>query len=104
MPTAYFVTCLTIVEPSDDARKRAQAFLKPLLEAVPEVKPYSTGLFAGVLDHSKYSTPIKAVMKYKMWSKGAEEGDYRDWNAIHAWAEQLKPAILAREMQVPARL
>jgi hypothetical protein len=76
--------------------RNQRQLLKPLLESVPEVKPYSTGLFAGVLDCSKYSTPIKAMMKYKMWSKGVEEGNYRDWDAIHAWAEQLKPAILAR--------
>ena len=93
IPTAYFLTCLTLVDPSDDARTKAQTFLRPLIEKVPEVKPVSVGLFAGVLDYSKYSAPVKTVMKYKMWSHGVKEGDYRDWTAIHAWAGRLASVI-----------
>jgi menaquinone-dependent protoporphyrinogen oxidase len=93
IPTAYFLTCLTLVNPSEEARTKAQTFLRPLLETVPEVKPTSIGLFAGVLDYSKYSAPVKAVMKYKMWSQSIKEGDYRDWGAIHAWAGRFASVI-----------
>jgi len=95
LPTAYFLTCLTLANPSAEIRTKVQSFLDPVREEFPEVKPVSTGLFAGVLDYNKYGTAIKAVMKYKMWTKGVEEGDYRDWRVIHAWANQLKSAFLS---------
>jgi flavorubredoxin len=72
-----------------------------LVGTVRDLSPYqavvvgSAILFAGVLDYNKYGAAIKAVMKYKMWAKGVEEGDHRDWQAIHAWANQLKAAFLS---------
>jgi menaquinone-dependent protoporphyrinogen oxidase len=95
IPTVYFLTCLTLAKASEETKRKAQSFLNPVMEAVPEVKPVCIGLFAGVLDYSKYTTTIKAVMKYKMWTKGVEEGDYRNWQAIHAWTDQLKSVILS---------
>ncbi len=95
IPTAYFLTCLTLAKPSAEIQSRVQSFLNPVREEVPEIKPVSAGLFAGVLDYNSYGTTIKAVMKYKMWTKGIEAGDYRDWGAIHAWADQLKSAFLS---------
>jgi menaquinone-dependent protoporphyrinogen oxidase len=95
IPTAYFLTCLTLAKPSAENLTRVQSFLDPVREEVPEVKHVAAGLFAGVLDYNKYGATIKAVMKYKMWAKGVEEGDYRDWRAIHAWADQLKSAFLS---------
>jgi menaquinone-dependent protoporphyrinogen oxidase len=93
VPTAYFVTCLTLVRPTEENQKKAQSFLDPVRTEVPEVRPFSTGLFAGVLDLNRYSAAIAAVMRYKMWVGGIEEGDYRNWQAIHAWADQLRSAI-----------
>jgi menaquinone-dependent protoporphyrinogen oxidase len=95
LPTAYFLTCLTLVKASEEDKKKVQSFLDPVMEAIPEVKPLCTGLFAGVLNYDKYGGVIKAVMKYKMWAKGVEEGDYRDWPVIHAWTDQLKSGILS---------
>jgi menaquinone-dependent protoporphyrinogen oxidase len=89
IPTAYFLTCLTLAVPSSERLAKAQSFLDPVLDGVPQVKPVSTGLFAGVLDYSKYPTTTKAVMKYMMRRKGVTEGDYRDWPAIRHWADQL---------------
>lgn len=95
VPTAYFLTCLTLFRPTEENQKKAQSFLDPVREEVPEVRPFSTGLFAGVLDLNRYSAAIATVMRYKMWANDIEEGDYRDWNSIRAWADQLRPAILA---------
>ena len=93
MPVAYFLTCLTLTKPSEENAGRARSYMDPVLEAVPEVKPVNMGLFAGVLDYSKYSFGIRAVMKYKMSSKGVKEGDYRDWDAIQSWAGRASGAI-----------
>jgi len=67
--------------------------LDPLRNAVPQVQPVDTGLFAGVLDYSKLSLIVRVVMKSKMKKKGVSEGDYRDWDAIHSWAEGLRSAL-----------
>lgn len=95
IPTAYFLTCLTLAHSSAESRLKVQSFLDPVREEIREVTPFSTGLFAGVLDYNKYSTTIQVVMRYKMWTKGVDAGDYRNWQAIRAWAEQLKSTILA---------
>jgi hypothetical protein len=59
------------------------------------VKPVRTGLFAGTLDLGKvpsFGDRMKFSLSVKMgvWS----EGDHRDWNAIQAWAEDLRPLLL----------
>jgi len=89
IPTAYFLTCLTLALPSQGNLTRAKSFLNPVIDDVPQVQPVSVGLFAGVLDYRKYSMAVKAMMKYKMRTRGIEEGDYRDWQAIRHWADQL---------------
>jgi len=89
IPVAYFMTCLTLVGKTEEARQKARTYLDPVLNAVPDVKPYSIGLFAGVLDYNRYSWLVKAVMKHKMKEKNVKEGDYRDWGAIQSWAKGL---------------
>jgi len=93
MPVAFFLTCLTLSKPTEENRHKARAFLDPLRNAVPQVQPVDTGLFAGVLDYSKLSLIVRVVMKSKMKKKGVSEGDYRDWDAIHSWAEGLRSAL-----------
>ena len=94
IPVAYFLTCLTVCKPTEKNRSKALTFLNPLRQAVPEVQPVDTGLFAGVLDYSKLSWIVRTVMKSKMKSKGVSEGDYRDWSVIHVWAKDLCPRLL----------
>jgi menaquinone-dependent protoporphyrinogen IX oxidase len=72
VPTAYFLTCLTLANPSEKAHQKARSFLDPVLEMLPEVKPACIGLFPGVLDYSKYSTGMGAVMHYKMWAEASK--------------------------------
>jgi menaquinone-dependent protoporphyrinogen oxidase len=93
VPVAYFLTCLTLARPSEENLRRARSYMDPILDGVSEVKPVNIGLFAGVLDYSKYSAGMGAVMRYKMWSKGVEEGDYRDWDAIKSWAGRVASSI-----------
>lgn len=93
MPVAYFLTCLTLSKPTEENHHKARAFLDPLRNAVPQVQPVDTGLFAGVLDYSKLSLIVRVVMKSKMKGKGVSEGDYRDWDAIRSWAKGLRSAL-----------
>jgi len=93
LPVAYFLTCLTLFKPTEESRRRARAFLDPVLEEVPEVKPRDIGLFAGVLDYGKLDFVTRLVMRRKMSSRGVPEGDFRDWAAIRGWAEAIGPRL-----------
>jgi menaquinone-dependent protoporphyrinogen oxidase len=85
IPVAYFLVCMTMCEPTEENGRKALAYLDPVLKAVPHVRPVKVGTFAGALNYSNLSLPIKVVMKLK----GAPEGDFRRWAAIRAWAGSL---------------
>jgi menaquinone-dependent protoporphyrinogen oxidase len=97
LPVAYFLTCLTLVRNTEENRKKALGFMTPLRRKVPGVTPVDTGLFSGVLAYDKLSFMVRMVMKMKMQDKGVAEGDYRDWEAIKAWAGSVFPALTTRE-------
>lgn len=94
MPFAAFVVCLAMSVQNESRRKAAKAtasgYLKPVRELVPTV---SEGLFAGVLDLSRL--PLRYRIPFRLLTLAGifREGDYRDWNAIDQWAEQLIPLI-----------
>jgi menaquinone-dependent protoporphyrinogen oxidase len=91
-PFAAFLVCITLAMKNGDYRDQVSAWLDPVRRLV---RPASTGLFAGTLDISKVPSlgdRIKFRLSVKMgvWS----EGDHRDWKAICAWAESLRPLLL----------
>jgi menaquinone-dependent protoporphyrinogen oxidase len=94
IPVAYFLTCLALYEDSEASLKVALSYMDTVLNAVPDVRPLDTGLFAGVLDYGKMNIMIRMVMKSKMKSKGVPEGDFRDWNAIRSWAGGLTSRLV----------
>jgi len=119
IPVVFFLTCLELtkdledkksdmsiyVDPSLGRLPRAEgkltffekghllsAFLDPMLKKVPQVKPFSVGVFRGKLDYSKLDFISSLVMKL-IWLiyKRAPEGDFRNWEAIQSWAASLRP-------------
>ncbi len=97
VPVAYFLTCLTLYFTGEKFQNKARAYLNPLLETVPEIKPVDIGLFAGVLDYEKLSFIEELVMKRKMKKKGIPEGDFRDWNEIESWSERLCLKMIGKQ-------
>jgi len=85
IPVAYFVVCMTMQNPTEDNRRKALAYLDPVLHSVPQVKPVKVGLFAGALRYDKLSWLMIKILK----SKGLQEGDFRNWDTIRAWAANL---------------
>ncbi len=85
VPMTYFLVCMTMREPTEENRRKVVAYLDPVLKAVPQVKPLKIGAFAGALDYSNLSSPVKLIMKFK----GAPEGDFRNWDIIRTWATSL---------------
>ena len=89
VPVAYFLVCMTLSQPTEKKQAEVLSYMDPILKAMPEIKPVGLGTFAGALDYSNLSWLYKKILK----SKGTPEGDFRDWNAIRAWA---RDPILAK--------
>ena len=85
-----FVVCLAMSAQNEKRRKKAlitaSNYLKPVREIVPTI---SEGLFAGVLNLSKLSLGWRILFGIVTLLGFFQEGDYRDWDAIHEWANNL---------------
>ena len=92
-PFAAFLVCMTLAMPgADKYREHVADFLQPVRALV---RPVSEGLFAGALDISKVPSfrdrlMFRLSVVFGVWS----EGDHRDWNAIRAWVESIRPLLL----------
>jgi menaquinone-dependent protoporphyrinogen oxidase len=90
-PFAAFLVCMTLAMKHGDYREHVKTFLQPVSALV---KPVSEGCFAGVLDIRKIPS-LGQRLKFRLsvlmgvWS----EGDHRDWKAIRAWAETIRPLL-----------
>lgn len=93
-PFAAFLVCMTLAMPhADKYRQDVAEWLEPVRALV---RPVSEGLFAGMLDISQapsFSDRLKFRLSVALgvWT----EGDHRDWQAIRAWAADLKPILTA---------
>jgi menaquinone-dependent protoporphyrinogen IX oxidase len=92
-PFAAFLVCMTLAIGNGKYREHVADFLQPVRALV---KPVSEGFFAGALDISKVPSfadrlKFRLSVLFGVWS----EGDHRDWKAIRAWAEELKPILAA---------
>jgi len=81
-PVAYFQVSSFLKEDTPEKRQEAATYLGAVRALV---EPASVGLFAGKIDYSKLSFFDRTIAKMV----GSEEGDWRDWDAIRAWASDL---------------
>ena len=91
-PFAAFLVCMTLAMKNGDYREHVTTWLDPVRALV---QPVSEGLFAGSLDIDKVPSfgdrlKFRLSVMTGVWS----EGDHRDWNAIQAWAESLRPLLI----------
>ena len=89
---AIFTVCITM------AMKHAEKYRAGVMDWVAPVralvKPVSEGLFAGKLDFSQLPIGRQTLMLRLMVALSIfPGGDHRDWNAIRAWAQDLKPLL-----------
>jgi menaquinone-dependent protoporphyrinogen oxidase len=85
LPTAYFVVCLTMHDDTPENRQTVEGYLEPLCAIKP---PFNKGLFAGRMERSRLEQPWRFLLKYTK-EPMMQEGDYRDWEAITHWANQV---------------
>jgi menaquinone-dependent protoporphyrinogen oxidase len=96
LPVAYFVVCSTMEEDTPENRQTALAYLEPLFKAAPQVKPVDIGLFAGaVLVDTKEFNRLFFLFRSIIRATAQELHDGRDWEAIRAWAEAVRPALVS---------
>ena len=65
------------------------AYSGKLRALAPQVKPVDVGRFAGVLNYKKIPFFFRLIFKVILPILGVQEGDYRDWEAIRAWAKSM---------------
>lgn len=86
MPVAFYTCGLVITDSSklDEVRGYTSALIEET-----GVKPVDIGLFAGWNEPKAFSLIERGVMKVMK----APQGDFRDWNVISLWAEDLVPKL-----------
>ncbi|MBN1640840.1 MAG: flavodoxin domain-containing protein [Anaerolineae bacterium] len=92
MPVAGFVVCLAMHAGTDEGCAEAAGYLDTLFAKTPDVVPFSRGLFAGQVDYAVLPWLLKFILKRVIKEPG---GDYRDWDAIRAWAAEIRPTLAA---------
>ncbi len=93
VPTAYFLTCMTLALSNDeDDRRDIARHLEKIENDFPETAPVELGLFAGALDYNKMSPAMNVL--YRLFSEDDTSGDYRDFDAIRAWATSFYPRLI----------
>jgi menaquinone-dependent protoporphyrinogen oxidase len=89
MPVAYFIQCDLLRENTPASRQIALGYVAPLRKVK---EPVSVGLFAGRRVFGTANPLVVWVFKRIL---RLQEGDWRNWDQIRAWAESLV-AQLAR--------
>lgn len=80
-PVAFFTACLTLAQ-EPEKTDEVRAYTDPLIGSS-GVKPVDIGLFAGWYEPKRFSFLERTILK----AMKAPEGDFRDMDAIAAWAD-----------------
>lgn len=95
VPVAFFSVGLYMKEDTPDTRDKAMQCMEPVLELV--TKPVSIGLFGGKIDYDTMPVILRWMFS-KDKSGQLSEGDWRNWDSITSWAEEILP-VLRREVR-----
>jgi menaquinone-dependent protoporphyrinogen oxidase len=90
-PVACFVGCGTLSENTEENCREAAGFVDALAAAAPSVQPVAKQAFGGATDFAK----LPFIMRLLLKMMGKKEGDWRDWDAIRAWAAEIGPKLAA---------
>lgn len=89
IPVAYFVCCMTMREDNPETRYQAEGYLAEVFNKISKVRPISIGFFGGVLEYKRMDWLARLVVK----ALRAPEGDYRNWDAIIHWSDDIADSI-----------
>ncbi len=88
LPVAFFTCGLMITQ--DGKAEEVLAYTDPLIEAT-GIEPVDIGLFAGSFKPKEFSFAERSILKLMK----TPEGDFREWDAIDAWAEKISLELSA---------
>jgi menaquinone-dependent protoporphyrinogen oxidase len=92
-PFAEFTVCITLAMSNTEQYRAAVAKWVEPVRAL--LQPLSEGFFAGMLDFTKMPMSLDTLSMRAMVAMHVfPSDDRRDWNAIRAWAESLRPLLL----------
>lgn len=83
---ALFVVAIRLREAGEEMR---QSVLSTIDTCRVMVEPDTIGLFAGKIDYDTLSP----IVRLQVQTKNLPEGDFRDWAAIEAWADEVAAAF-----------
>jgi menaquinone-dependent protoporphyrinogen oxidase len=86
--TAFFTLCMTLQQDTPEHREKVAAYLKPVREIL---EPNRIEFFAGKMDYRKLALVPRLIVKRMK----VPEGDFRNWDAIGAWADAMGRETLA---------
>ena len=91
-PFAAFLVCMTLaMRQGESYRGFVSDFMAPVRAIV---RPVSEGLFAGSLDIGRMPSLVDRLQfQISVWAGVWSSGDHRDWDAIRAWARDLRPRL-----------
>ena len=91
IPTAVFQVCMMLATSNEQYKRMVPDWLAPLRA---QLQPVAEGSFAGALWPDKYSKlSEKLGLRIFLAAINLKAGDYRNWDAIRAWAESLRPVL-----------
>ncbi|CAG0950177.1 menaquinone-dependent protoporphyrinogen oxidase [Anaerolineae bacterium] len=91
IPVAYFVVHARNNKSADEQQRHVQRCIKAIHDKVPEIEPVDVGVFAGAFNSRSWT--LSTLLALKAQGDLPLDGDYRDWNAIQAWARQVLPLL-----------
>jgi menaquinone-dependent protoporphyrinogen oxidase len=86
-PVALFITCTYLKDDNDTPDRRAHAvelYIQPVMDKT-GIEPISTGILSGEFQYSELYPLEFILMKLAKF----EEGDFRNWDKIEAWAQEV---------------
>ncbi len=91
IPTAVFQVCMMLAASNEQYKRMVPDWLAPLRA---QVQPVAEESFAGALWPNQYAKlSEKLGLRIFLAAINLKAGDYRDWDAIRAWADGLRAAL-----------
>lgn len=91
IPTAIFQVCMMLASGNEQYKRMVPDWLAPLRS---QIRPVAEGSFAGALWPDQYSRiHEKLGLRIFLASIKLKAGDYRDWDAVRAWAGSLRSLL-----------
>ena len=91
VPVAYFQLCGHLKDDTPERRREAMKYLDAMQQHTPRITPVATEVFAGKVDLN--ALPFSGIIRLLAKLARARTGDWRDWQAIGAWAGSLSQSF-----------